>query len=70
MPAAAVIPAPIASIVVAITKFVVGFLPRTLLRIIFEDCVGFFIVWSGTFFLSELQCFRHAPVVTTLGMEQ
>ena len=53
--------------VVGITKFVVGFLPRTQLSIFSEDCICFFIVWSGTLgtFLRNLQCFKHALVVTT-----
>ena len=56
--------------VVAIIKFVVGILPRTLLGIISEDCICFFIVWSGTLetiFFRKLHCFRHALVVTTLA---
>ena len=65
MPAAAVIPAPIASTNVAIAKCVVGSLPRTLLSIFSEDCVCFFIMEDT--FLTELQCFRHALVVTTLS---
>ena len=54
--------------VVAMTRFFVGFLPRTLLSILSEDCICFFIVWSGTLgtsFLRRLQCIRHVLVVST-----
>ena len=59
--------------VVAITKFVVGFLPRAHFSIFSQKCICFFIVQSGTlgtFFFEKLHCFRHALLVTTFGMEK
>ena len=80
MPAAAVIPAPIAYIkVVAVKKLVVGFLPRTTDRpiracvwldrgILLED-VWYFTVptESRTFTLRKLECFKQASAVNTLA---
>ena len=81
MPAAAVIPAPIAYIkVVAVKKLVVGFLPRTVgpplrvsiwmaLGIFSEDCICTSLCGAvfGTFTFRKLECFRHALVVNTLA---
>ena len=80
MPAAAVIPAPIAYIkVVAVKKLVVGFLPRTTVRpirvcdwldrgILLEDVFHFTVVTeSRTFTLRKLECFKQAFAVNTLA---
>ena len=51
--------------IVATTKFVVGFLPRTLLRIFSEDwiCTSFCGAALGIFTLRKSVCFRYALVV-------
>ena len=80
MPAAAVIPAPIAYIkVVAVKKLVVGFLPRTTAQpkrvcgwldrgILLEDVFHFTVVTeSRTFTLRKLECFKQAFAVNTLA---
>ena len=81
MPAAAVIPAPIAYIeVVAVKKFAVGFVPRTVgpplrksirmaLGIFSEDRIRTSLCRAvlGTFTMRKLACFRHALVVCTLA---
>ncbi len=80
MPAAAVIPAPIAYIkVVAVKKLVVGFLPRTTDRpirvcvrldrgILLEDVFRFISVTeSRTFTLRKLECFKQAYAMNTLA---
>ena len=71
MPAAAVIPAPIAKIkVVAVKKLVVGFLPRTVATLAGEHLNGpghlfrrlylHFIVWSGirNLYFEEIRVFQ------------
>ena len=80
MPAAAVIPAPIAYIkVVAVKKLVVGFLPRTTDRpirvcvwldrgILLEDVLQLILdTESRTFTLRKLECFKQAFAVNTLA---
>ena len=80
MPAAAVIPAPIAYIkVVAVKKLVVGFLPRTTDRpirvcvwldrgILLEDVFQLTLdTESRTFTLRKLECFKQAFAVNTLA---
>jgi hypothetical protein len=80
VPAAAVIPAPIAYIkVVAVKKLVVGFLPRTTDRpirvcvwldrgILLEDVHQFSLdTESRTFTLRKLECFKQAFAVNTLA---
>ena len=80
MPAAAVIPAPIAYIkVVAVKKLVVGFLPRTTDRpirvcvwldrgILLEDVLLLIAdTESRTFTLRKLECFKQAFAVNTLA---
>ena len=80
MPAAAVIPAPIAYIkVVAVKKLVVGFLPRTTDRpkracvwldrgILLEDVLYFIVhTESRTFTLRKLECFKQAHALNTLA---
>ena len=80
MPAAAVIPAPIAYIkVVAVKKLVVGFLPRTTDRpirvcvwfdrgILLEDVLHLTVdTESRTFTLRKLECFKQAFAVNTLA---
>ena len=80
MPAAAVIPAPIAYIkVVAVKKLVVGFLPRATDRpirvcvwldrgILLEDVLQLILdTESRTFTLRKLECFKQAFAVNTLA---
>ena len=80
MPAAAVIPDPVAYIkVVAVKKLVVGFLPRTTDRpirvcvwldrgILLEDVLQFTLdTESRTFTLRKLECFKQAFAVNTLA---
>jgi hypothetical protein len=80
VPAAAVIPAPIAYIkVVAVKKLVVGFLPRTTDRpirvcvwfdrgILLEDVLQLTLdTESRTFTLRKLECFKQAFAVNTLA---
>jgi len=80
VPAAAVIPAPIAYIkVVAVKKLVVGFLPRTTDRpirvcvwldrgILLEDVLQLILdTESRTFTLRKLECFKQAFAVNTLA---
>ena len=79
MPAAAVIPAPIAYIkVVAVKKLVVGFLPRTTDRpirvcvwldrgILLENVSTSVVTGSRTFTLRKLECFKQAYAMNTLA---
>jgi hypothetical protein len=79
VPAAAVIPAPIAYIkVVAVKKLVVGFLLRTTDRpkrvcvwldrgILLENVSTLVVTGSRTFTLRKLECFKQAFAVNTLA---
>ena len=58
--------------VVAIVKFVVGFLPMTLLSIFSKDCICFFIFferYSRALFLGEIRVFQACACGDDTSME-